>query len=164
MKPGDKRLLAVFATLTVIWMIVIYGFSAQPAEESYKASDLVLAIQQKYFDTFFHHFTPFLIRKSAHMAEFGVLALLVTAVLRSGGHSVVNHYVKLNDYAAALIFSSFYALTDELHQYFVPGRNATLLDWFFDTLGALAVLWIVYVISTRMTKIKNKNNGSPLKK
>ena len=33
--------------------------------------------------------------------------------------------------------ASFYGATDELHQYFVPGRDCNVWDWIADTLGAL---------------------------
>jgi VanZ family protein len=35
---------------------------------------------------------------------------------------------------------SVYGLIDELHQYFVPGRNCNIGDWLFDTLGALVAV------------------------
>jgi VanZ family protein len=38
--------------------------------------------------------------------------------------------------AAAL--SSLYGMSDEIHQYFVPGRNSDWRDWVADTTGALA--------------------------
>lgn len=36
----------------------------------------------------------------------------------------------------AVALASFYGATDEFHQSFVPGRNADVLDWVADTLGA----------------------------
>jgi VanZ family protein len=32
--------------------------------------------------------------------------------------------------------ASAYGLIDEIHQYFVPGRDCNAADWLFDTLGA----------------------------
>jgi VanZ family protein len=37
----------------------------------------------------------------------------------------------------AMLLASAYGLTDELHQAFVPSRDASLLDWAFDTIGAV---------------------------
>jgi len=37
----------------------------------------------------------------------------------------------------AMALASAYGLTDELHQAFVPGRDASLLDWAFDGIGAV---------------------------
>ncbi len=36
----------------------------------------------------------------------------------------------------AVAVASIYGATDEIHQSFVPGRNADVLDWVADTLGA----------------------------
>ena len=154
LNSGDKRKLAVFTALTLLWMIVIFLFSAQPSEESYKTSDLVLAFQQKYFDTFFDKLTPIIIRKAAHMAEFGLLALLYFAVLKSGGDAFFKRKTKINHYLISLMGASLYAFTDELHQFFVPGRNATVLDWLFDSLGALTALWIIRILAGLCKKKK----------
>jgi len=44
---------------------------------------------------------------------------------------------------AALAFASFYGVTDELHQAFVPGRYPDVLDWLADTVGAAALLLLL---------------------
>lgn len=41
----------------------------------------------------------------------------------------------------ALLLASFYGMTDEFHQYFVPGRSTELLDWVANTVGAS---WILF--------------------
>jgi VanZ family protein len=38
----------------------------------------------------------------------------------------------------AVMLGSLFGVSDELHQWFVPGRNADVLDWVADTLGVLA--------------------------
>ncbi|MBU0490467.1 MAG: VanZ family protein [Chloroflexi bacterium] len=42
---------------------------------------------------------------------------------------------------AALVLAALYGLTDELHQAFVPGREATLLDVGIDAGAALVTAW-----------------------
>ncbi len=37
----------------------------------------------------------------------------------------------------AIAFCSAYGISDEWHQTFVPGRNASVYDWLADTLGAV---------------------------
>ncbi|MCK5831984.1 MAG: VanZ family protein [Methylococcales bacterium] len=44
----------------------------------------------------------------------------------------------------SLFFCSLYGLSDEWHQSFVPGRDADVMDWVADTLGALIALCILY--------------------
>jgi VanZ family protein len=72
------------------------------------------------------------LRKLAHAAEYAVLgALLMRAVGREG---------------PAWALGVLYAVTDEVHQHFVSGRQAAPLDVAVDALGvALGVLvWRAY--------------------
>ncbi len=61
------------------------------------------------------------LRKLAHTAEFAVLGALLLRALRS----------KLPAFAAGVA----YAISDELHQHFVPGRRGAPLDVLIDTVG-----------------------------
>jgi VanZ family protein len=45
--------------------------------------------------------------------------------------------------AIAAALGSVYGIIDEVHQYFVPGRNCNAGDWLFDTLGALIAVLAV---------------------
>lgn len=50
-------------------------------------------------------------------------------------------------FASSLVFCSLYGLSDEWHQSFVPGRDADLLDWVADTLGASIALSMIHYYS-----------------
>ncbi len=91
-------------------MALIFVLSAQPDVDSgLGALDLIL-------------------RKLAHMTEFGVLALLWWRALRTSSP------------LPAVGIALAYAATDELHQTFVSGRHGSPLDWAIDATGvALAV-------------------------
>ena len=70
-----------------------------------------------------------LLRKIAHAAEYAVLgALLARALPRPG---------------LAVAFGVLYALSDEAHQAFVPGRLGSPIDVAIDAVGVVAgvVLW-----------------------
>ena len=72
-----------------------------------------------------------LLRKLAHAGEYAVLgALLLRAIQRPG---------------IAFALGTLYAVSDEVHQSFVPGRAGSPLDVALDTLGVAAgvVLWEV---------------------
>ncbi len=62
-----------------------------------------------------------ILRKGAHMAEYGVLFLLWR---RATGNSAL---------AAAIALG--YAATDEYHQTFVDGRHGSAVDWAIDATG-----------------------------
>jgi VanZ family protein len=54
---------------------------------------------------------------------------------------------------ASAAIASAYGIIDEIHQYFVPGRDCNIWDWIADSAGAvmggLAVLFLFRVINRR---------------
>jgi len=53
----------------------------------------------------------------------------------------------------AAAFITLGAALDELHQLFIPGRDAEVLDWLGDTLGAIAGLTVGYqLMKSRLAK------------
>lgn len=70
-------------------------------------------------------------RKLVHMAEFGLLFLLW---LRAFGGRVP---------AAAAAIAIAYAISDELHQTGVEGRNGSPVDVLVDTAG-IVIAWLVW--------------------
>src|SRR5439155_26230135 len=80
-------------------------------------------------DIFYAHF---LIRKSAHFSEFFVLGSLAFWASRRGRWPRWRAGWMLSALALAVV----YALVDEAHQIFVPGRTASLADSGIDSLGA----------------------------
>ena len=109
----------------VAWAALIFALSAQP--------DLRLA-QDAVMD--------FVIRKTAHMAIFGILALMLwlalatTTALRA-------------PWAWALAITVLYAITDELHQGFVAGRAASAGDVGIDSIGAVVAVASASVLVAR---------------
>ena len=53
----------------------------------------------------------------------------------------------------SLCFSSIYGMSDEWHQSFVPGREADVLDWLADTLGALIALVAIQLTKRRFKQV-----------
>ena len=90
-----------------------------------------------------------IVRKGAHFTEYAVLAMLVANALRT--------YGKLRWYLPVAI-SAAYAVSDEVHQYFVPGRACRLLDMGIDTCGAL---FGTVVFSLLLWLIKKRKNTAP---
>jgi len=43
-----------------------------------------------------------------------------------------------------VLFCSMYGISDEWHQSFVPGRDASVFDWMADTLGAFLLTIVLY--------------------
>jgi VanZ family protein len=73
-----------------------------------------------------------LIGSAAHTFVFGVLAVLSARALEEHSSRI----------PIALGLTLLYALSDEFHQAFVPGRNPDIVDLLFDACGALLGLWV----------------------
>ncbi len=52
----------------------------------------------------------------------------------------------------AVILGCLYGMTDELHQYFVPGRSTSATDWLADTVGTTAGATIMLVVRYLFSK------------
>jgi VanZ family protein len=73
--------------------------------------------------------------KVLHAVEYGILALLCYRAFRwAAGPAVARQAVVL-----AIVTASVYGVTDEVHQFFVPFRESSWLDWLADTVGATIV-------------------------
>jgi VanZ family protein len=100
---------------TLFWMVVVFGFSAQP---SLHASSV--------------GWQDFIIKKSAHVTEYFVLTCLL--------YYSFSHTTKLprtRIIILALLLAFVYACTDEFHQLFVAGREGRVRDVLIDSLGII---------------------------
>lgn len=75
-----------------------------------------------------------IIRIAAHAFEYFVLSFLF---LKSVWDS---KKLPLSPYLLAILFCLVYSVSDEFHQYFVPGRHFRIKDIITDTLGGTLIL------------------------
>lgn len=68
--------------------------------------------------------------KLYHVAEYFGLSVLLFRASRKSGFA----------YAFSIIFASFYGITDEFHQLFVPGRMFSVYDMIANAIGASLIL------------------------
>lgn len=83
------------------------------------------------------------LRKIAHAGEFGLLAILTA---RAFGANNKKTYLK------AAVLAILYAISDEIHQGFVPGRVASPIDALIDSFGAVLGLTIFFKYKIITTK------------
>ena len=50
-----------------------------------------------------------------------------------------------NSQTSSILFAILYAITDEIHQYYVPGRNSNVFDLAYDSFGAIITQSIVNI-------------------
>lgn len=73
------------------------------------------------------------LRKSAHIIEYLILSLLIFPNFRTNNIRSCN---------IAVLISMLYAVSDEYHQSFVPGRSMEITDMAWDWIGCM----IAYII------------------
>ncbi len=76
-----------------------------------------------------------LLKKGGHMVAYALLTTLWQRALETRRSSRRAAWL-------ALGITLLYAISDEYHQTFIPGRNGTGLDVLVDMAGALGGLWI----------------------
>lgn len=120
-------------------MTVIFVFSAQPATESSALSGRATGFLAKLLGGELAQqlqWLEFIVRKTAHFSEYGLLGVLAGGLLLAYGHPPRRQWIALAGCAA-------YAVSDELHQAFVPGRSPGLRDVCIDSAGACAGILLV---------------------
>lgn len=100
--------------MVVLWLAVIFGLSSMGSFKfvtgTEKRSDLASTI--------------------VHMILYAVLGFLMAQALSPG--------IKIKKAILfAILISATYGFTDEWHQSYVPGREASIVDWGFDVFGSV---------------------------
>ncbi len=75
--------------------------------------------------------------KLIHAAAYAVMALLFWQAWH-------RRMPKLWLVWMTVLFCSMYGISDEWHQSFVPGRDASVFDWLADTMGAFLLTMALY--------------------
>ena len=84
------------------------------------------------------------VRKTAHLTEYAVLAMLVWRVRRKPPAGELPLW-QWPDAWWTMTVCILYAATDEWHQSFVPNREAAVHDVFIDAIGAAGGLLLVWI-------------------
>lgn len=86
----------------------------------------------------------YMVRKNAHAFEYIVLAVLVSA-------SFFAFDKKGKQYLIYIVFIClFFAVTDEFHQSFVPGRTSLVSDVLIDFCGSLIGICLFYLLNYKV--------------
>lgn len=134
---------AITCILLILWMAVIFYFSAQNGTQSSGISRSVGYGIAESRNRLFHQgeseekivkqveAMQLVIRKGAHMSEYALLAVLVLL------HVCCYEKRPRRFELWAWGFCIAYAATDEIHQRFVPGRDGRVADVCIDAIGSL---------------------------
>jgi sortase A len=104
----------------IVWGLVIFTFSS---------------IQVGGTSEFY--WTDFFIKKTAHIVEYAIFSILLHRAMINTGTE------KKKAFKYAIFVAFLYGITDEIHQFFTPGRGPTARDVIIDAFGAyLGVLFV----------------------
>ena len=98
--------------LVILWMSLIFYLSHQPVAKSNKLSKGRT--------------------ENAHFFAYLILGLLVVNGLRSSG------ILGFKNMGLAILLCLLYAISDEVHQLFVPGRGGQVKDVLIDSAGSIS--------------------------
>ena len=133
--------------MLLLWMLVIFIFSSEP--HSGEATKSIIAnIIPNIKTNSLLDMINFIVRKSAHVTEYFILALLTISLLKE--YTKKERTILLS----SIIFCFIYAMTDEYHQSFVPGRSSLFRDVLIDTSGSLIALLGYYFYLKKFTTKK----------
>ena len=82
--------------------------------------------------------------KALHFVAYGALAVLWVRALHGGLRPL-----RPRPTIVAVFLTILYGASDELHQFFVPGRDASVLDVLADALGALSAAGVLGFVLSR---------------
>ena len=135
--------------ICILWMGFIFYNSSLNGEESngtsYKVVNKITNNNYTYLGSSKNNNTKSVqnfnvfIRKNAHAFEFGVLSILLALTFftyNRKGRSVVS---------TILLIVLIYAVSDEYHQLYVPGRGSNVKDVMIDFLGGIIGLLLFYI-------------------
>jgi VanZ family protein len=130
----------------VLWMSVIFSFSTDAGAT--RNTSRFIGPLLRWFDPTISdqsiHAVQLGVRKTAHLAEYAVLAVLLWRARRKPSRADPRPW-RRSDALFALGIAVLFAVTDEWHQSFVPSRQGQLTDVLVDSGGAalgLLVLWM----------------------
>ena len=151
MQNRKKRLFPL--VITILIMAFIFLQSALPADLSKEESNLIVQalIEFLQIDA---ELLSFVVRKCAHFTEYLLLGVSLYATVREYDPVRLERSEQLR--RTALIswgIGALYALTDEVHQAFVPGRSCEIRDMLIDSCGVAAGVLIMAALRSRRTKM-----------
>lgn len=126
----SRRIFFEFWLPFIIWALVIFSFSSSPA---IKTSEI--------------HWQDFIVKKTAHIAEYFIFSFLLYRAL------VNSQIKKRNAFLYTVMAAFFYGVTDEFHQSFTQGRESRLRDVMIDTAGSLLFVFFCYKIVPLSNKL-----------
>ena len=117
--------------LVILWMIVIFYFSSANGYVSTEQSNIVTNSIINIF-----HYTGdidnliYVVRKLFHVFEYFVLGILTYNAYKYHGKKII----------IPIMICFIYAMSDEIHQVYISGRNGNIYDVLLDSLASMLAI------------------------
>ena len=161
MKLNSLRVILIILLLLQMW--IIFGFSNQDGETSGSISRKITEIITKNINSIQNlpkeekeiklKKIEHIVRKLAHFSIYTVIGFLLMSLMSTYKIKQKNRII------ISAIIGLLYAISDEIHQAFVPGRGPLVSDVFIDfsgvVVGMFFVLLIISFYTNEMARRKN---------
>ena len=138
-----------FTIIVIAIMAFIFFQSALPAdlssEESGRVVDLIVRLFQGVAPID-RETLVFIVRKGAHFTEYMILGGFLVPAVKEWMAVDTTPVPVVRERITAWLAGTLYAVTDEIHQSFVPGRSCELRDMGIDSCGVLAGVLVVSLV------------------
>ena len=145
----------------ILLMMLIFYFSQQPVitsndlskgitERIIETVEIIAPTEDMPIDTINH-----IVRKNAHFFIYFFLGIFVLIALMKSG---IKGY---RSAGLALFFCISYAISDEVHQLFVPGRGARVMDVLIDSTGAATGIIMASIIGSFVKSRTTRSKQMP---
>ena len=151
--------------LVILWMILVFWFSSQIGDDSQVTSGNTIRkiitfinnnIDKVKLEEIVELLQP-IVRKLAHFTLYTLGGIFIFNMFNS---FKLKNREKIG---YSFLVGALYAITDEIHQLFVPGRSGMIKDVFIDSLGiitgviiCLIIIKIINIIIKKVIKIKGE--------
>lgn len=162
------RFICINTLLVLIWIGVIMHFSGEDADISGRRSSTILVgiihavspsstvtVNGYDYDSALIN-AERVVRKVAHMIEYGILSILIWSVM-FGFRKLPRAFAYVVPVAAVFCLG----IADEINQRSIPGRYGSLFDVCVDVIASIITVFVAYRLTLRYRRRKIRENNNP---
>ena len=153
-----QRKRIILFIIVFIWMTLVFYLSSQNGDESTGTSSHIVNMILKIYESITNNKISneyvdditYFVRKFAHFTLYFIGAIPIFLFILTYNNK------KNKVYIYTILTCAIYACTDEFHQFFIPNRNAAIIDIVIDTCGSVFSVLITKITINILRNIKHK--------
>ena len=146
MKTNNSNKCRLHIMITLAIMIFIFVQSALPGHVSGAESGFFVSMLHELTHVDFDVLS-LIVRKTAHFTEYMILGISLAVNVMDWRKSKGAGLSAFALWRTAWLIGTIYAVTDEIHQYFVPERACAVTDMLIDSAGVAVGVGIMMLIA-----------------